>query len=203
MHPWRNRLQAWFEPLARRTTLSPNSITAIALALILGASACLALAAREPLLFLAAVPLVAVGGLLDAFDGIVARVQDRQTPFGDFLDHFFDRVADLSLISGWCIGTEVGREIALLSLLAVSLNGYLGTQIEATFGKRSYEEAGRGEFVLALIVLPLFAYTLTRIDAHQLSWGGLSAFEWATTVLTLFALIGVLQRFRLAVRLGS
>ena len=40
------------------------------------------------------------------------------------------------------------------------LNGYVGTQIEATFGERSYEGVGRGEFVLALIVFPIVSSIL-------------------------------------------
>jgi archaetidylinositol phosphate synthase len=157
----------------------------------------------RPMLFAAAVPLIAVGGLLDALDGIVARTQSRESRFGDFLDHFFDRVADLTLVAGWCIGAGVRKEIALLALVAVSLNGYLGTQLEATWGSRVYEGTGRGEFVLALLILPLLAYTLALTGYSTSTVGGLTIQEWATAAMALFALLGVLQRFRLAVRLSS
>jgi archaetidylinositol phosphate synthase len=189
--------------MARRTRLSPNAITTAALATILGGAACLTFADGRPSLFVASLPFVIAGGLLDAFDGIVARVQGKDSPFGDFLDHFCDRVADLALIAGWCVGARIGLEIALLATLSISLNGYLGTQIEATFGTRSYDHTGRGEFVLALIILPLLAFTLARADLIDLSWMGLRILEWATVILALFALLGVVQRFRLAVRLGS
>jgi archaetidylinositol phosphate synthase len=200
---WRDRLNRWLTPLARGFPLSPNAITVLALMLVLCAAAALAFARQHPVLFLIAVPILGVGGLLDAFDGVVARVQGKQSTFGDFLDHFFDRIADLTLLSCWCIGAGVGIEISLLALLSVSLNGYLGTQIEASFGERSYEGTGRGEFVIALVILPLAAYSLARAGLLSRPFGGLSVPEWATTVLAFFALLGVIQRFRRALRYGA
>lgn len=159
---WRARLERWFTPLARRTPLSPNSISIIAAVFALAGAAAFALARANPLLFLIGVAIVAVAGLLDAFDGIVARAQSKESRFGDFLDHFLDRVSDLAILSGWLIGAEVNTALALASLAAVALVGYIGTQIEASFGKRSYEGAGRGEFVLALIAFPIISYTVRR-----------------------------------------
>jgi archaetidylinositol phosphate synthase len=203
MHPWRDRLNRWFEPLAERMPLSPNVLTVLALSSVLAGSFALAAASASPGFFLLALPFVAVGGLLDALDGIVARVQSRQSRFGDFLDHFCDRVADLSLVAGWCVGARIGIEISLLAVIAVSLNGYLGTQLEATWGRRVYEGTGRGEFVLALIVLPLLAYTLSASGFVDPALAGFTVLEWATLLMALFALLGVVQRFRLAIGLSS
>src|SRR6059058_2532431 len=84
---WRDRLNRWLLPVARRTPLSPNAITLLALAINLVGAACLALGARRPSLFLAAIVLIAVGGLADALDGIVARARNQTSRYGDFLDH--------------------------------------------------------------------------------------------------------------------
>ena len=91
MHPWRERLARWFTPMAKRMPLSPNAITIVALLLNVVAGICLAYGARRPWLFLLAIVIIAVSGLADALDGIVARVQNKSSRFGDFLDHCADR----------------------------------------------------------------------------------------------------------------
>src|SRR4029079_9551923 len=98
-------------PLALPCPLSPNTITLIALWLSLIAAGCFYCGARHPLLFLAGMTVVIFAGLADAFDGIVARVHHLESRYGDFLDHFADRVADLSLAAGWMIGSGVREEI--------------------------------------------------------------------------------------------
>ena len=89
MHPWRDRLNRWLEPMARWSPLTPNAISL--LALLLNVMGAVALYARW---FLVAIAFIAAGGLLDAFDGLVARTQDKQSRFGDFLDHGLDRISD-------------------------------------------------------------------------------------------------------------
>jgi phosphatidylglycerophosphate synthase len=183
---WRDRLSRWFTPLARICPLSPNAISVLALALNLGAAALLAYR-----YFLPAIGLIAVGGLMDAFDGIVARVQQKESRFGDFLDHVADRISDTALAACWMIGSGVRQSLLVTAVILVMLTGYMGTQIEATFQKRSYEQVGRGEFVLALIIFPIVS-SLTSSKTVA---------EGLTIVLIAFALFGVVQRFALARRM--
>jgi phosphatidylglycerophosphate synthase len=196
MHVWRERLGRWFTPLALRCPLSPNQITLLALLINLSAAALLYVR-----LFIPAVILLAVGGLADAFDGVVARVQQKTSRYGDFLDHLADRMSDVMLISGWMLGMGVRPIVTVLAIIAVTLNGYSGTQIEATFHERRYDSVGRGEFVLAMVVLPIGSHVLVRGGWEQIAPGGLLLAEWATIVLMLFAAIGIAQRVALAHRL--
>ena len=183
---WRERLAVWFTPLARVCPLSPNAITILALALNLGAAALLAYR-----YFLAAIGLIAVGGLMDAFDGIVARVQQKESRFGDFLDHVADRISDTALAACWMIGSGVRESLIIIGVILVMLNGYIGTQIEATWQKRSYDTIGRGEFVLALIILPIVSFLVpSKTVAESL-----------TIALIVAALLGIAQRFALARRM--
>jgi archaetidylinositol phosphate synthase len=196
MHVWRERLFRWFAPLALRSPLSPNSITVIAL--LLNVVAAFLLSQRW---FLIAMVLLALGGLLDAFDGIVARVQQKTSRYGDFLDHFADRVSDVLVVTGWLLGNRVRVEITLAAVIAVLLNGYIGTQIEATWHERNYESVGRGEFVLGMVVYPIVSHILFANAWDAIGGAGLRIAEWMTLVLIAMAVLGIVQRLALASRL--
>ncbi len=183
MHPWRDRLARWLTPVARRCPLSPNAVTLLALLLNLVAAGLLYF--RQVWI---AILFIALGGLCDALDGLVARVQQRETRLGDFLDHVSDRVSDAALAAGWMLGSRVREELTVAALAVVMLNGYVGTQIEATYGERNYESVGRGEFVLALIAFPILSSLFPIAD-------------WLTLLLIVFAIVGIAQRIALARRL--
>jgi archaetidylinositol phosphate synthase len=201
MHVWRARFARWFDGPARHCPLSPNAITVIALLLNLAAAAALTLGGRRPHLFLLAIVLLGIGSLADAFDGIVARVQGKTSRFGDFLDHVCDRISDTSVAAAWMIGSGVGHMLTVGAMVVVMLNGYVGTQIEATWRERNYDAVGRGEFVLALIVFPTVSYTLATNGWLDLHFGGLTIPEWMTILLIAFAIFGLWQRLILALRL--
>src|SRR5438270_5129473 len=137
-----------------------------------------------------------VGGVADAFDGVVARVQNKSSRFGDFLDHVCDRISDTLLITGWLLGNGVWVPLAIASIIGVMLNGYIGTQIEATWGTRSYDSMGRGEFVLALVIYPIASHIL-----FANGWAAMHIQDWMTVLLLVFALLGIAQRVALAARL--
>src|SRR5688572_16581940 len=196
MHVWRARLERWFTPMARRCPLSPNAVSLIALAVNAAAAALLYYR-----WFLIAIVLLVIGGLADAFDGIVARVQQKTSRYGDFLDHFADRVSDVLLLTGWLLGNEVRVEITLGAIIAILLNGYIGTQIEATWRERNYDTMGRGEFILALVIFPIVSYILYGNQWNGVAFGGFRIAEWMSLLIVAFALLGIAQRFALAAKL--
>ena len=180
MHLWRDRLDRWLSPVARRIPFSPNAISIAAL--LLNAVAAVCLLERW---FLIAIVFIAIGGLSDALDGIVARVQGKESRFGDFLDHCLDRISD-TLIA---------------AIIVIMMNGYVGTQIEATYRQRNYDSVGRGEFVLALIVFPIVSSILFRNGWDTWRFAALTIAEWLAVLLVVFAAFGIAQRFALARRL--
>jgi phosphatidylglycerophosphate synthase len=196
MNIWRERLGRWFRPVARRMPLSPNAISVIAMLVNLAAAGLLFRG-----WFLTAIPLIIVAGLADALDGIVARVQQKETRFGDFLDHFADRVSDILLAASWLVGSRVRELLVVAAIVAVMLDGYVGTQLEATFRTRNYESVGRGEFVLALIVFPIFSHIVFANGWQNVRAAALTIPEWLTVMLIVFAVVGIVQRFALARKL--
>lgn len=201
MHVWRERLARWFDAPARVCPLSPNAITILALLINLAAAAALAGGGRRPWLFIAGVVLLAVGGFADAFDGIVARVQGKSSAFGDFLDHVADRISDTALAAGWMIGSGVGPKLTIIGTIIVMLNGYIGTQIEATWHQRNYDTVGRGEFVLALVVYPIFSYIMASNGWLGVTAGPLTIPEWLAVLMILTGVFGIVQRIAIALRL--
>ena len=201
MHPWRERLARWFTPLAKRIPISPNAITIIALLLNIVAAGCLIAADRRPWLFLVAIVIIAVSGIADALDGIVARVQEKASRFGDFLDHCADRTSDTLLAAAWLISNGVREPLAMAGIIMTMLNGYIGTQIEATWKVREYDSIGRAEFVLALVVFPLVSHILAANGWRGIRGAGLTIPEWLSIAMALFAILGIAQRFAKAARM--
>ena len=201
MHLWRERLSRWLLPIARRIPVSPNGITLVALAFNLIGAWLLVLGDRRPWFFLAAIVFVAIGGFADALDGIVARLRQKQSRFGDFLDHVCDRISDTALAACWMIGNDVRQALAFAAIILIMLNGYLGTQIEATFRERNYESIGRGEFVLAMVIFPIVSFILFTNGWNALAFAGATVAEWLTVLLVVFAVVGVTQRFAQARRM--
>jgi phosphatidylglycerophosphate synthase len=196
MNPWRERLHRWLAPAARHCPLSPNGVTLLALAINIAAAVLL-----YRRWFLTAMVLLAIGGLADAFDGVVARVQEKVSRYGDFLDHFADRVSDVLILTGWLLGNAVRAELAIAAIIVVLLNGYLGTQLEASWGKRDYDSVGRGEFVLGLVVYPIVSTILYDNVWDAIALRGLRIADWMAVLVVAFALLGITQRLVIAAKL--
>lgn len=198
MREWLGRLLL---PIARRSPLSPTTITVVGIILCLLAAVTLALAGSRPVLFLVAPVIALTGGLCDALDGLVARAQNRCTKWGDFVDHFGDRVSDGAMFAGWLVGSSVRPAIALPALFGILLVGYAGTQIEASFAARNHEDVGRGEFIAAMILLPLisWAWITGTIASNILT---LTPPEWMAILVSLMTIQALTQRLMRARRLA-
>lgn len=196
MHAWRERLRRWLTPVARACPLSPNTISVVALLLNLAAAALFLFGH-----FLLPIAIIAIAGFADALDGIVARLQQKESRFGDFLDHVGDRISDTALGACWMIGNRVREGLVIVAVILIMLNGYIGTQIQATYGRRDYASVGRGEFVLALIVFPIVSFILFSNGWAALRFGGLTIGEYLSLALVAFALLGIAQRFVVARRM--
>lgn len=108
---------------ANRTTVAPNQLTVAALLFGLGAAVCFAFGTWQ-LLVLGAV-LYYVCFLLDCMDGKLARLTDRESLFGSWMDYVFDRfrvlVCAIALMGGQYVQTrEVG--FVWLALVVVFLD---------------------------------------------------------------------------------
>ncbi|GAB3493814.1 CDP-alcohol phosphatidyltransferase family protein [Nocardiopsis coralliicola] len=75
---------------ANRTRITPDQLTVAALFFGLGAAACFAMG--SPAFLIAGAALYYVCFLLDCMDGKLARLTDRESMFGSWMDYVFDRL---------------------------------------------------------------------------------------------------------------
>jgi CDP-diacylglycerol--glycerol-3-phosphate 3-phosphatidyltransferase len=176
-------VRAVLSPLFRYA-IHPDLLSWVGAALSLGAG--MALASSE--LRWGAV-LIAVGGVFDLVDGVMARHQGRASPFGAFLDSTLDRVADLAILVGitthfaWD-GRPEWVAVTGVALAATVLTSYIKARAER-FVTRF--EGGLFERAERLILLALGA------------WFGL--LEAAVSVLAVLGAWTVATRFALAYRM--
>jgi phosphatidylglycerophosphate synthase len=112
----RNAKDRLAEPLARRMSkVAPNTITLIALVFGLGSAA---LAAYG--LYMWALTFWLLNRGLDGMDGLLARLQGKQSDFGGYLDILIDFVAYAALPIGLVVSAPtLERYLALAVMLAV------------------------------------------------------------------------------------
>ncbi len=166
-------------PLARKfVTVNPNTLTISGLLISLVSAFFFA---RGEVLTAGA--LLLLGGFFDAFDGAVARENNRITRFGGFLDSICDRFADAAVIigamygnltavspfPGWFLGT-----MALLGSLMVS---YTRARAEAAGAGAS---VGVGDRAARVMIIVFGAF--------------LNIVNWAILLVAILSFITVFQR---------
>jgi len=139
---------------------------------------------------------VFLNGLFDALDGKVAKLTNKTSIRGDFLDHALDRYADVLIVGGlalspWCINNP---QIGLLAIIGMLLTSYMGTQSQAVGCKRDYSGLlGRADRLVLLMIFPIIQHFLLIKNLHFIY--SLYLMEW---ILVYFAIIGnitAIQRF--------
>jgi archaetidylinositol phosphate synthase len=137
--------------------------------------------------------------LFDAIDGKVAKLTNKASARGDFLDHALDRYADVFMVGALALSPWCRPPIGLLAIIGMLLTSYMGTQAQAIGYKRDYSGLlGRADRLALLIVFPIIQHLVLR-SSLQLPWNT-TIIEW---VLIYFAVVGnitAIQRFHITLR---
>jgi archaetidylinositol phosphate synthase len=137
---------------------------------------------------------VFLNGLFDAVDGKVAKMTDKASLRGDFLDHALDRYADIFIIGAIALSTWVRPSIGLLALVGVLLTSYMGTQAQAIGCKRDYSGfLGRADRLVLLMVFPIVQHIGLRF--HLDLPFGTTILEWVLIYFAVMGNITAIQRF--------
>lgn len=137
----------------------PDTLTFAALVLSLAGGVALYFAPAVPWLLLA-VPVVALARTaLNALDGMVAKASGLARPWGEVLNEFCDRLADVALFGGLALSAAVELRLAFAALVLVLLSSYLGTVSKAAGGPRQYGGLmGKADRMLYLSLASVLAF---------------------------------------------
>jgi len=170
-------------PLARKITKVPaNLITLIGL--IFAFVSFLALIYNYLIL---AIFFLIFTEVFDQLDGTVAKLQG-QTKFGAFLDSFLDRLGDFLIFLGIFLGGYITLNLFLISFICAFLTSYSRAKIES-LGDFSLYNVGiieRTDRIPILIIGSIFQIWF------------LNALYWVIIVLTIGAIITIIQRIYFA-----
>ncbi len=184
-----------FTPAARHMgNVNPDVFTALSLAAGVLAGLSYLGTHISPWFFLVGGVFVIISGSADSLDGIVARMYSRTSKKGDFLDHFSDRLVDVSIIIGLAFSKGAHLTLGFSLALVVLLHSYLGTQLEATLGERSYEGTGKAEFFLSFILFSILATVFPGVSLEIIGEKMVLADMYMGVVL-IVTLLALGQRF--------
>ncbi len=144
--------------------------------------------------------MVIVSGYFDALDGKVAKMSGKAGPKGDYLDHVFDRYADVFMIGGvafcatWC-----DPYLGMLALVGVLLTSYMGTQAQAIGAPRLYAGLlGRADRVVLSTLFPLIQFVAMQFGHGTIDVAGFSI-TWMEIMMIWFAVVGNLTAIQRAI----
>jgi archaetidylinositol phosphate synthase len=188
LESYRARVRPYVARIARPFLgWSPNRLSGFSLAMAAVAGG-LSVAARwtTPLLFLPVSMAIFLTGLFDVLDGEVARSTGRASVRGDFLDHVFDRYADVFIVLGLAASSYADPVLGLLALVSLLLTSYMGTQAQAVGQGRAYAGLlSRADrlVVLALATFLEFDWSLPWPWAPTEPWARFHVVGWGFTVI--------------------
>ena len=195
----RENVDPFFMAIAKRfSKVDPNVLTWLSLVFAIIAGSFFYFSSKEfesvNFFLCAAVIFVSLNGLFDAIDGKVAKLTNKVSKKGDFLDHALDRYADVFMVGGLALSSWCDTRIGLLAIVGMLLTSYMGTQSQAVGYQREYSGLlGRADRLVILMVTPVIQHMLLYSNI-QMPWG-VSLLSW---VLIYFAVVGnitAVQRF--------
>lgn len=187
---YRGLADAFLVPVASRMLgVSPDVVSWVAFGAAVGAGVSFYLGGGW---FLGlALLLILANAYLDALDGKIAKMANKASPRGDFLDHVLDRYADVFMLGGVAFSAAYCQLwVGTLALLGVLLTSYMGTQAQAVGQGRRYAGIlGRADRLVLLFLGGLVQLLVS--PAGNVAWGyGPILFEPLEWFMVLFAVLG-------------
>jgi len=117
--------------------------------------------------------MILASGFMDALDGALARITNKTSPWGSFLDSVIDRIADSTFILYIYIGGILVDEILIMLLIITSLLiSYIRSKAEALMipisGVGLIERGERLAFLLTAPIISVYNETYAHISLYIL-----------------------------------
>ena len=183
-------------PLAKRIPIGPMGISFLSLITAIGAGYSFYNADLENTNWLLIGALmVFLTAVLDALDGIVARIREISSRRGDLLDHTLDRVADIIIVGGIALGPLVEITVGFAAIIGILMLSYMGTQAQAVGAGREYAGLlGRADRLVVLVLVPIIQY-IGYQDWNQYFSEGYLDWNYMTLMCYSFAIVCTLSAF--------
>ena len=175
-------------PLAKRMPIGPMGISFLSLLTAIGAGYSFYMADLENTNWLLIGALmVFLTAILDALDGMVARMREISSRRGDLVDHTLDRVADVIIMGGIALGPLVDDiTVGFAAIIGILMLSYMGTQAQAVGAGREYAGLlGRADRLVVLVMVPIIQY----FSEGYLDW------NYMTLMCYTFAIVCTLSAF--------
>ena len=189
-------------PVAKRLiNVNPNMISWVGLiiALLYGVIFYFSAYEGKGYLLLVGAAAVIVSGYFDALDGKVAKLAGKASRKGDYLDHVFDRYADVFMIGGVAFSAWCNPYLGMLALIGVLLTSYMGTQAQAIGAPRLYAGLlGRADRVVLSTIFPIVQYAMSAVGYGSFEVLGFDV-NWLEVMMLWFAVVGNLTAIQRAI----
>ena len=187
----RSKVDFALEPIARRfIKVDPNLISWIGLILAFISGLLMYLSYSAHMLLLLGAAVVLISGYFDALDGKVAKLAGKASKKGDYLDHVFDRYADMFMIGGVAFSAWCNPYVGMLALVGVLLTSYMGTQAQAVGAPRLYAGLlGRADRVVLSTAFPIIQFIGLQFGYSSFDNLGYEL-TWMEMMMIWFALVG-------------
>ena len=134
--------------------------------------------------------MVLVSGYFDALDGKVAKLAGKAGRKGDYLDHVFDRYADVFMIGGVAFSAWCNPYLGMFALIGVLLTSYMGTQAQAIGAPRLYAGLlGRADRVVLSTLFPIIQLVMMAVGYGSFTVFGIEI-NWLEIMMLWFAVVG-------------
>ncbi|MBR4504394.1 MAG: CDP-alcohol phosphatidyltransferase family protein [Candidatus Methanomethylophilaceae archaeon] len=153
---------------------------------------------KEYLLIVGAISVI-VSGYFDALDGKVAKLAGKASRKGDYLDHVFDRYADVFMIGGVAVSSWCDPYLGMAALVGVLLTSYMGTQAQAIGAPRLYAGLlGRADRVVLSTLFPIIQFVMMQFGFGSFEIAGFTL-NWLEIMMLWFAVVGNLTAIQRAI----
>ncbi len=187
----RGRVDFALTPVAKKLiNVNPNTLSWIGLILAFFSGLALYFSYENHTMLIVGAIIVIVSGYFDAIDGKVAKLSGKSSKKGDYLDHVFDRYADVFMIGGVAISSWCNPYLGMLALIGVLLTSYMGTQAQAVGAPRLYAGLlGRADRVVLSTLFPIIQFVMIAVGSPYIVVGEFSI-SWLEIMMLWFAIVG-------------
>ena len=187
----RKKVDFALTPVAEKLrNVNPNMISWVGLILAFVSGLLMYLSFETHYLLLVGALVVIISGYFDALDGKVAKISGKASPKGDYLDHVFDRYADVFMIGGVAISAWCNPYLGMVALVGVLLTSYMGTQAQAVGAPRLYAGLlGRADRVVLSTLFPILQFIGIAFGYGSFDILGFNI-TWMEIMMIWFAVIG-------------